>query len=113
MRALILSSILILSACSGIPSFYDDNESLLAIDVRMAVHKLDCSDSSETAALKDSIKRLSLYSESKNSSDIYPLINKMEKTSEGIETSKAVCSLKKKILAKQSADIANAVMRRF
>lgn len=104
---------MILSACSSLPSFYDDNESLLAVDVQMAVHKLDCSKNSETAALKDSIKRLSLYSESKNSRDIYPLVDKMEKTSEGIETSKTVCSLKKKILAKQSADIANAIMRRF
>lgn len=116
MRALVLTSALVLSACSTVPSFYDDNESLLAVDVRMAVNELNCTGQSvadETAYLKWSIDRLAMYSESKKSTDVYPLVIKMKETTNGIETSPTICSLKKKVLDKQSADIANAVMRRF
>lgn len=116
MRTLVLTSALVLSACSTVPSFYDDNESLLAVDVRMAVNALDCTGPNvidETVYLKWSIDRLALYSESKKSTDVYPLVIKMKETTNGIETSPTICNLKKKVLDKQSVDIANAVMRRF
>ena len=33
----------LLSGCSmTLPSFYDDNESMLAVDIRLAVSNLDC-----------------------------------------------------------------------
>lgn len=116
MRALIISTILFISACSGIPSFYDDNESLLAVEVRYSVSRLDCSNPN-TSNVKNSIDKLALYSESKKSSDIGKLVVLMKETSDGLHNKESIspvyCNLKKKLLEQQSSDIANAIMRRY
>jgi hypothetical protein len=116
MRALILSTVIFLSACSGLPSFYDDNESLLSVQVRHQVEKLNC-DAPDVQPLKDSVDMLSLYSESKRSSDIGELIVLMKETTNGLyqkeQISEPYCNLKKKVLQKQSSDIASAIMRRY
>lgn len=114
MKALVLTLSVVLASCSVMDtSFYDDNESMLAVNVRFAVNKLDCGNPGTVFYLNDTIEKLSLYSESKKSKDVYPLVGKMKETAKGIEGSSAVCNLKKKILVKQSSDIANAIMRRF
>lgn len=117
MRALILSSILFLAACSAtLPSFYDDNESLLAVEVRAEVAKLDCTKPDPTQ-IKHSVDKLNLYSESKRSKDVGQLISMMKQTSDGLykksDISQSFCNIKKTLLEKQSADIANAIMRRY
>jgi hypothetical protein len=116
MRALILSTVIFLSACSGLPSFYDDNESLLSVQVRHQVEKLNCG-APDVQPLKDSVDMLSLYSESKRSSDIGELIVLMKETTNGLyqkeQISEPYCNLKKKVLQKQSSDIASAIMRRY
>lgn len=119
MRGLIFSTILFISACSGLPSFYDDNESLLAVQVRYSVNRLDCSQSAKEGAaeIKNSVDMLSLYSESKKSKDIGMLIGLMKETTDDIAKKDSIsapyCNIKKKILEKQSSDIANAIMRRY
>ena len=114
MKQLLLILSLALASCSVMDtSFYDDNESLLAVDVRVAVDKLNCESEASIAYLKGTIDRIYFYSESKGSKDIYSLLGKMKETTNGMEYSQSICNLKKKLLIKQSADIANAIMRRF
>lgn len=115
MRIVLLTSILFLAACSAsLPSFYDDNESLLAAAVRFHVNRLDCSDP-ELIGINDSVNFLNIYSESKKSEDIRKLVLLMKETSDSLELpmSETYCKIKKKVLEKQSADITNAIMRRF
>jgi hypothetical protein len=117
MRAWVLS-LLLLAGCSGIPSFYDDNESLAAVEVRFAISKLDCSDPYiQVQNIKDNVDFLALYSESKRSTDLEEMILLMKDTVDTLyekeNISPVYCELKKKILVEQSADIANAVMWRL
>ena len=39
----VLIPAVLLTGCSMVPSFWDDNESKLAVDVRFAVTQIDCS----------------------------------------------------------------------
>lgn len=115
MKYLVFAFVIILSGCSTITdtSFYDDNESMLAVEVRYSVETLNCD--YVTNKVRYKILKLKLYSESKKSGDIYSLVEKMEKTASTVEPGMkvAVCKIKKKILQKQSKDIANAIMRRY
>lgn len=115
MKYLVLAFAFVLSGCTSIAdtSFYDDNESLLAVEVRYAVETLNCDYVSDRVHFK--ILKLKLYSESKKSNDVLALVEKMQKTAQGIERGMkpAICNVKKKILQKQSKDIANAIMRRW
>lgn len=116
MKQLILFSIIFLSACTGLPSFYDDNESLLSVEVRHEVEKLNCT-APNVQPLKDSVDILALYSESKKSLDVGTFIGLMKETTNGLyekeQISETYCNLKKKVLQKQSSDIASAIMRRY
>ena len=112
--------VLLLSGCYlSIPSFYDENESLLAVDVRMSVANLDCTENvrPQVVSVDKTIQRLALYSESKGSNDVGEMIGMMRKTTEGMlqkETiSSAFCGIKRKILVKQSDDVATAIMGRY
>ena len=101
-----------------VPSLYDDNESLLAVDVRMSVSQLDCTNPFiDSLNLKYSVDRLAMYSESKGSEDLQEMVQLMKKTADGLaekkEMSLTYCELKKKLLTKQSKDIAEAVMGRY
>lgn len=114
MRALVLSTVIFLSACSGLPSFYDDNESMLAIEVRHEVYMLDCS-MPYIHGIKTSVDKLYLYTESKGSKDIHELVGKMRESAAGLkeDMSPTFCSLKKKALESQSKSITAGIMRRF
>lgn len=115
----IASTALIISGCSMIPSFWDDNESQLAVDVRFAVSKIDCTSEyqDQVLALKDSVDLLAMYSESRGSDDVGEIVNKMKTTVDGFyndgSNNEFFCKTKKKILIKQSADVAAAVMGRY
>ena len=110
----ILIMVLLVSGCSYLPSFYDDNESLLAINVRYEVDRLDCN-APRVVRIKGSVDRLYFYTESKKSKDIFKLVQLMKKTTDPMPKlmSTSFCTIKKKILEKQSKDIANAIMRRY
>lgn len=112
------SSFLVLSGCSMIPSFYDDNESLLAVGIRAEVDRLNCEIdyTSQVQRIQTSIRYLELYSESKGSDDVYDMIQPMEETANGLaekEPNKVFCTIKKKFLVTQSALVADALMERF
>lgn len=112
-------SIVLLTGCSYIPSFYDDNESRLVVDVRFAVSQLDCSTEyqHQVEEIKDRVDFFKMYSESRGSDDIGKVIGLMKETVDGFykdnSNNEFFCNMKKKILAKQSADIADAVMGRY
>ena len=117
---IVLFSLLLLGGCSAIPSFYDDNESMLAVNVRYAAFQIACGEDTATQSIEDTKRAVdifAMYSESKKSKDVGELVAKMKETTDGLwekrPGSKAFCELKKMVLVKQSADIANAVMRRF
>lgn len=109
----------LLTGCSGIPSFWDDNESRLAVDVRFAVAEVDCSGNyqPQVEELKDRVDYFALYSESRGSDDVGEMIDLMQETVDGFvkdgSNNAFFCKMKKKVLVKQSADIADAVMGRY
>jgi len=109
----------LMTGCSTIPSFWDDNESMLAVDVRFAVAKLDCSQpyQHQVEEIKDRVDLFTYYSESRGSSDIGEIVGEMKKTVDGLYEDNSnnafFCNMKKKILVKQSADIADATMGRY
>jgi hypothetical protein len=110
----ILIIALLLSGCGYLPSFYDDNESLLSVNVRYEVDRLDCQ-SPRVERIKGSVDKLYFYTESKKSTDVRKLVHLMKETTDPMPEvmSTYFCNIKKKILEKQSRDIANAIMRRF
>lgn len=109
-----------LAGCSLTPpSFYDDNESMLAVEVRYEIDRLDCNniDPYAIARIDWQVHKFMLYSESKGSSDVTEMLVELKKTSGGLaqkeNVSTTYCNLKKKSLAAQSASIAEAVMWRY
>ena len=114
-----IASVLLISGCSYIPSFWDDNESRLAVDVRFAVQKLDCSQpyQHQVEEIKDRVDFFALYSESRGSDDIGEIVGLMKETTDGFYKDNSnnafFCKMKKKILVKQSNEIADAVMGRY
>jgi hypothetical protein len=118
MKILVLSIALMISGCSMIPSFWDDNESWSVAKIRHSVDTLNCSGNyvPQVNALVSDIRFLQLYSESKGSDDLGEMISPMMDTARGLQkmtVNETFCKLKKKQLAKQSAIIADATMERF
>ena len=119
MKILAIVSLLFLSGCSMIPSFWDDNESLLASDLRYVVHKLDCSKEQkpQVALIRNQLVRFELYSDSRGSEDIGELLDIMKPTVDGLyedeSNNEFFCKMKKKILLTQTAEIAEATMGRY
>lgn len=117
MRILIASALLV-SGCSMIPSFWDDNEAYAVAKIRHAVDAIECSTEykPQVKALVSDIRFLQLYSSSKGSNDLLEMVDPMMETAKGLdekEENKIFCDLKKKQLVKQSALIADATMERF
>ena len=117
---------LTLSGCAGvkewIPSFWDDNQSKIAVDLRYNVSRLDCTQEHlpQVKTIKDNLDLLQLYSESKKTVDVLKLINPMTETvsdfynrSKQKQGSNAYCELKKKLMATQSKAIAETILGRF
>ena len=120
--AVILASMM-LASCASLPSisFYDDNESLLAVQVRGAAESLDCSAKQEpqVKGIQNRVDLLLYFSEAKHSDDVQEMVLPMKETVDSFyarirkNDSIAFCELKKKIIIQQSKTIADAVMRRF
>lgn len=118
MKLLTLTMALLISGCSMIPSFWDDNEAYAVAKVRHSVDALDCSGNylPQAQTLVSDIRFLELYSESKGSTDLQEMVSPMMETAKGLQnkTENVIfCKLKKKQLVKQSAVIADAAMERF
>lgn len=110
---------------SWIPSFWDDNQSSRIINVRQTVANITCEPNTQLQDAEDllwDIQWFKLYSESKGNrqQDVLRIVAPMEETvkdwykrSEKNEGSRAYCMSKKKILEKQSARAAEAILGRF
>lgn len=115
----VLALTVLLNGCITMPSFYDDNESMLAAEVRFEIDRLDCNniDPYAIARIDWQVHKFMLYSESKGSTDVTEMLTKLKKTSDGLAKKETVsttyCNLKKKSLTAQSASIAEAVMWRY
>ena len=120
--ATIILGTMLLTGC-GIPSisFYDDNESLLAVEVRSSVDLLDCSTTQapQVKTIQTSVNKFLFYSEAKGSSDVGEMIAPMKDTVDSFydrvkdKDSVVFCNIKKKLMVQQSETIADAVMSRF
>ena len=120
--ATVILATMMLASC-GIPSisFYDDNESLLAVQVRGAAEALDCSVKQEpqVKGIQNRVDLLLYFSEAKHSDDVQEMVLPMKDTVDKFyervkkNDSIAFCEIKKKLIIQQSKTIADAVMRRF
>jgi hypothetical protein len=118
-----------LSGCSTaykyIPSFWDDNQSHRAIDIRQSIVQLDCSQPHRPQAqrIADNIQWFELYSESKGRSqhDVIKLIEPLKLTADDFlkrssgeqQGSKVYCELKKRVMIEQSQRMAGSVLGRW
>lgn len=107
-----------------IPSFWDDNQSAKATDIRFAVETLNCSNPHLPQAEKIEMEILwfQLYSESKGwrQQDVLKLVKPLQDTvtdfvkrSKSGEGTEKYCELKKKIMQTQAKRAAEAVLGRF
>lgn len=118
-KALLLSTVLVISGCAGIPSFYDDNESLLAMRVVFAVEMVDCNQVPMPSFKRVDLQtaQLKTYSTLKESDDVLRLVGIFEKSLNPVLERKAMttkyCELKKETLHEQSSKMATTIMGRF
>ena len=119
MRIAVLASIIVLSGCSAIPSFWDDNQSKAAIDIVADARQINCD-----SDYKDQVKKLHRgvewfisYSEAKGTEDVLEMANVINSTvkpfAEKEELSPAYCKLKQKLIIKQTEAMGKAVLRRY
>lgn len=128
MRLIALAFVLTLSGCatvqSWIPSFWDDNQSAKAVDIRYSVEVLDCSKPHlpQVERIEKDILWFQLYSESKGwrQQDVLKLVKPLQETvtdfvkrSKAGEGTETYCNIKKKIMQTQSKRAAEAVLGRF
>lgn len=114
----IISAVVLISGCSMIPSFWDDNEAYSVAKIRHSVDAMDCSGEylPQAKKVQSDVRFLELYSSSKGSEDLLRMVKPMKETIDGLvnkEENTVFCNLKKKQLVKQSALIADAAMERF
>lgn len=120
----------VLSGCSTvrgwIPSFWDDNQSAMIIEVRLHVEQIDCSkpQAAQVARVGEDLARFTLYSESKGwrQGDVLKLTSPMTETvndwskrvsAEGYKENPVYCGLKKQLLTAQAKRAAEVVLGRF
>ncbi len=129
MKSLIAAlAIVSLTGCTTIqglvPSFWDDNQSAKAVDIRFSVETLDCSKPHLPQAEKIEMEILwfQLYGESKGwrQQDVLKLVKPLQDTvTDFVKRSKAgegtekYCEIKKKIMQAQAKRAAEAVLGRF
>jgi len=108
-----------------IPSFWDDNQSRSAIDIRQSVEDLRCTQplAPQVQRVQASIQWFMLYSESKGQrqQDVIRLMGPLKETTDdflrrvdqGVATTPAYCEIKRRIMLQQSSRAAQAVLGRF
>lgn len=129
-KLLVILSFALLSGCAGltglIPSFWDDNQSVKIVDVRLSLERLDCGQpqAAQLKSVRDNILWFQLYSASKGSrqADVVKLTAPLSETveewykrvsAEGYKENKIYCDMKKKIAEEQAARAAKAILGRF
>jgi hypothetical protein len=113
---------IMITGCSLLPSKWDDNEAAGVTDLRWAIIWLDCELDPVliTHMIDDIYKKhgwLSTYVETKGTSDIEYLLDKMSLTLDPMYEKETVsqryCALKQGVLLQQSEAIALTVMGRY
>jgi len=129
-RTLLILTVLLLQGCAGltglIPSFWDDNQSVKIVDVRLSLERLDCGQpqAAQLKSVRDNILWFQLYSASKGSrqADVVKLTAPLSETveewykrvsAEGYKENKIYCDMKKKIAEEQATRAAKAILGRF
>ena len=125
---LALITAITLTGCASIkemvPSFWDDNQSAKAVDIRFSNETIDCSKPHLPQAEKIEMEILwfQLYGESKGwrQQDVLKLVTPLQETvtdfvkrSKSGEGSETYCKIKKKIMQTQAKRAADAVLGRF
>ena len=120
--------LLMLTGCATVkgwvPSFWDDNQSRSIVDVRLAVDQLDCNQPHlpQVMNIYNSLRWFELYSESKGwrQADVLRLtepmkqsVNDFVRRSQEGQGTVGYCEIKKKLLTRQAATAAEAVLGRF
>ena len=124
----IAAAIVALTGCTSVqkmvPSFWDDNQSKVIIDVRHKVEQIDCKADQLPQIIKvdNKLRWFQLYSESKGirQHDVLAIVAPMKETvGEWVEHEKTkpnneiFCTLKKEILTDQASIAATAILGRF
>jgi len=113
---------MLITGCSLLPSKWDDNEAAGVTDLRWAIMYLDCDlDPVLIKHMIDDIYKkhgwLSTYVETKGTSDIEYLLDKMSLTLDPMYEKETVsqryCALKQGVLQQQAEAISLTVMRRY
>ena len=125
---IIAAALIALTGCSSVqkmvPSFWDDNQSKVIIDVRQKVEQIDCKANQLPQIVKvdNKLRWFQLYSESKGirQHDVLSIVAPMAETVDAwIEHEKEkpnneiFCTLKKEILQEQASMAATAILGRF
>lgn len=111
----------VLSACSALPSFYDDNTSAAAVDLVVSIERLDCDykelTRTDVEIIQYNTNWLSTYTRIKKSKDINDMVAKFQGTIDEMankqDISPGYCKLKKKTMLNQATTITQAVMARY
>ena len=121
-KVLILTLLTLLSACSLVPSRWDDNQSKVVTDMQFSTRHLDCTKDlrSQLTTISNQTEWFDLYSVTKGTNDVKELNDTFAKTVKELQdrlvqgpVSPTYCELKKKVLVQQADIIANAVQFRF
>lgn len=130
MKIIVLSIVtVLLTGCASVykyvPSFWDDNQSARAIDIRQSIQQLNCAEPHRAQAqrIADNIEWFILYSESKGRSqqDVIKLMEPLKATADDFvkrssgeqQGSKTYCELKKRVMIEQSQRMAGSVLGRW
>jgi hypothetical protein len=119
MKTAILAIIITLSGCSAIPSFWDDNQSKVAIDIVADARQINCDIDykPQVKQLHSNLEWFISYSKAKGTDDVLEIAEVINSTvkpfAEKEELSPAFCNIKKKIIIKQTEAMGRAVLRRY
>ena len=125
MKIILLAAAITLSGCSTVkswvPSFWDDNQSHYIVSARLSVEAINCDLEQKPQVLRvqEDLRRFELYSESKGwrQADVVRVVAPIKVTvDEWVqrgEGTKGYCTIKKKLLAQETARAASVILGRF
>ncbi len=125
-KVLLVLAFISLTGCSTIkewiPVKWDAKQSHAITSIQQTTRNFDCKAdiAQQSKALSNQVEWFTIYSESKPTRDVVPLISKMNDTVKELQersskgpVSPLYCDLKKKILVQQADMIAHTVQGRF
>jgi len=115
---------LTLTACSSLPSFWDDNQSKAIVDIRYDISNIDCNkpQAEQISSLYNKVLWFDLYTESKGTNDAALLVEPLRESvkaymnrlaSDVTDASLAYCNNKKELMAQQAKIAAKGILGRY